>query len=140
MKTPREILLERHQAAASKLDAIRRESVKQASGLADNTQSETGRMPVLLLLWRKLIWPSRRVWAGLAAAWVLIVAVNFSMRDRSPASTMAAAPAPQMMLTFREQQKLLNELIGPDKPRATEAATPFVPQPSSERRLEILMT
>ena len=31
-----------------------------------------------------LLWPHPRAWAGLAAVWILILAVNFSMRDPSP--------------------------------------------------------
>lgn len=59
MKTPREILLERHQAAAPKLDAIRREvldaefNAGQVSSLSPSEKigrPETGGMPVLLLI------------------------------------------------------------------------------------------
>ena len=31
-----------------------------------------------------LLWPHPAAWAGLAAIWTLIIAVNFSIRDRSP--------------------------------------------------------
>ena len=31
-----------------------------------------------------LLWPHPKAWAGLAAVWVFIFAVNFSMRDKSP--------------------------------------------------------
>jgi len=31
-----------------------------------------------------LLWPHPRAWAGLAAIWIFIFAVNFSMRDSSP--------------------------------------------------------
>ena len=142
MKTPRDILLERHQAAVPKLDAVRRESVGQASRLSPfegTRQLETGKMPVLILLWRELIFPSRRIWAGLAAVWLLIFAVNLSMRDHSPSGVMVSAP-PQMMLTFRQQQQLLTELLGPDETRVAEPATPFLPRPRSEGRIEIFMT
>ena len=139
MKTPREILLEWHQAAVPKLDAVRRESVGQASRLSQNRKPDTGRMSVISLLWRELILPSRRIWAGLAAVWLLIFAVNLSMRDHSPADTMTSA-APQMMLTFRQQQQLLTELLGPDETRVAEPAAPSLPRPRSEGRIEIFMT
>lgn len=139
MKTPREILLERHQAAVPKLDAVRRESVGQASRLSQNRKPEIGRMSVIFLLWRELILPSRRIWAGLAAVWLLIFAVNLSMRDHSPSGVVASAP-PQMMLTFRQQQQLLTELLGPDETLTAEPATPYLPRPRSEGRIEILMT
>ena len=151
MKTPREILLERHQAAAPKLDVIRREIVDaefkrvgQASRLSPSEmtkRSETGATPVLRLLWRELILPSRQIWAGLAAIWILIFIFNFSQRD--PAELMARKsppPSPEMILTFRQQEKLLAELIGPNEPQAIAPPKSFLPQPRSEGRIEILMT
>jgi hypothetical protein len=149
MKTPREILLERHRNAAQKLDVIRSEVVSaelKGVGRASRpspferiTKTETGATPVLQLLWRELILPSRRIWAGLAAVWVLLLAANVSLRDRSAVGTVASAP-PQMMLSFQQQERLLTELIGPDETSAAEPATPFLPLPRSEGRLEILMT
>jgi len=149
MKTLREILLERHCAASPKLDAIRREvvtaefkSVGQASRLSPSEmmkRSEIGATPVLRLLWQELIWPSRRIWAGLAATWILIFVFNFSQRD--PAELMARKsppPSPEMILTFRQQERLLAELIGPNEPQAVQSPKPFLPQPRSKKRIEIL--
>jgi hypothetical protein len=102
---------------------------------------ETGATPVLQLLWRELIWPSRRIWAGLAATWILIFVFNFSQRD--PAELMARKsppPSPEMILTFRQQEKLLAELMEPNEPQAVPPPKPFLPQPRSEGRIEILMT
>ena len=151
MKTPREILLERHQIAAPKLDAIRINvlsaeflKVGQASSLSpskETKKSETGKMPVLLLIWRELISPCRRIWTGLATIWVLIFVVNFSQRD--PSELMARKTPPvslEMILAFRQQQQLLAELIGPNETRAAEPPKPLLPQPRSEGRVEILMT
>jgi hypothetical protein len=144
MKTPREILFARHQAAAPKLDAIRHEIVGQASNLSLSgkiQKSETGKMPVLPLIWRELVLPCRRIWAGLAATWILIFAFNFSQRD--PAELLArksSPPSPEIIVTFREQEKLLAELVGPNEPPVAEKPKPFLPQPRSEGRNEILMT
>jgi hypothetical protein len=151
MKTPREILFARHQAAAPKLDVIRREildaefkRVGQASRLSPSARmkkSETSATPVLRLLWQELIWPSRRIWTGLTAVWVLIFVFDFSQRD--PSERMAQKsppPSPEMILTFRQQERLLTELIGPNEPQAVAPAIPFLPQPRSEGRIEILMT
>jgi hypothetical protein len=131
MRAPREILFERHRAVAPKLDAIRRESVGQASSLSQNQESETGKMPVLLLIWRELIFPCRRIWAGLATIWILILAVNFSMRDPSQ-TAMTKAFAPEMM-SFNEQQKLLNELLADRSlPMDSERPKTFSPKPRTE--------
>ncbi|HEX5399656.1 MAG TPA: hypothetical protein VFY06_11480 [Verrucomicrobiae bacterium] len=144
MKTPRDILLERHHAAAPRLDAIRRSVVRELNNQATKKRSLSAGLVALFLgcsnaVWSELILPSRRVWAGLAAVWLLIFAVNLSMRDRSPSGVMASAP-PQMMLTFRQQEQLLTELLGPDEVRVAEPATPSLPRPRSEGRLDILMT
>ena len=150
MKTPREILFERHQAIAPKLEAIRHDvvnaefNVGQASRLSPSEKAEkleTGATPVLRLLWRELIFPSRRIWAGLAATWILIFVFNFAQRD--PAELLARKsppPAPQMILTFRQQERLLTELIGPNEPQAVAPTKPFLPQPRSEGQIEVLMT
>jgi hypothetical protein len=151
MKTPREILLERHQAAVSRLDTIRHDvlnaeflNVRQASSLSptkNTKKSETGKMPVLLLIWRELIFPCRRIWTGLTAVWILILVFNFSQRD--PSELMARKsppPSPEMILTFRQQERLLAELIGPNEQQAVAPPKPFLPQPRSEGRIEILMT
>jgi hypothetical protein len=145
MKTPREILLERHQAAGTKLDAIRQSAVaavcdrRPAMNDVLELRSQTAATMIWHVLWRELILPSRRIWAGLAAIWLVLAAVNLSQRDHMPAVPMASA-SPEMILSFRQQERLLTELLGPDETRAAEPATPFLPQPRSEGRLEILMT
>ena len=141
MKTPREILLERHQAAAPKLDAIRHEIVWEGlrAAVPKFKAADTAVLP--MLIWRELIWPSRRIWAGLAATWILIFVFNFAQRD--PAELMAQKsppPSQEMILTFRQQERLLAELIGPNEPQAVAPPKPFLPQPRSEGRIEILMT
>jgi hypothetical protein len=146
MKTPREILFERCRAAGPKLDAIRNNVLNtefgagQASSLSPSEKikkSETGKMPVLLLIWHELVWPSRRIWAGLAAIWILIFVFNLSQRD--PSELMAQKsppPSPEMILAFRQQQQLLAELIGPNETHAAQPPKPFSPQPRSEQRIE----
>jgi hypothetical protein len=74
-----------------------------------------------LLLWSELVLPSRRTWAGIAAAWVLILVVNFALRDPAPAGkTMVPAPA---MMSFQEQQRLINELLA-DRAQPRDADRP----------------
>ena len=143
MKTPREILLGRHQAATPKLDVIRREIVGE---LNNKTTKERSRGPNLVswflgcpnTVWRELILPSRRIWAGLAAVWLVLAIVNISQRDHSPAGRITSA-APTM--SFQEQQRWMNELFA-DRSLPLDGDRPktFLPQPSSERRIEILVT
>jgi len=140
MKTPREILLEQHRAATPKLDAIRHECVGQASSLSQNKMSETGKMPVLLLIWRELIFPSRGIWASLAAIWIFIFVANVSQRDRSQMTMAKPSSSPEMVLSFRQQEKMLAELIGSGEPHVAEQPKTFSPRPSSRRQFEIFTT
>jgi hypothetical protein len=146
MKTPRDFLFARHQSAAPKLDAIRREVVGELNNKETKEQSRPASLVSSSLccfktFWNELIFPCRRIWTGLAAVWILIFVVNFSQRD--PSEMMArksSPPSPEMILTFRQQEILLAELIGQNEPQAAEPPKIFSPRPSSERRFEILTT
>src|SRR5450432_4218145 len=116
MKTPRDILFASHQNAAPKLDAIRREVVAGLNHQGTKAQSSAANLVSCCLggsnkLWLELVWPCRRIWTGLAAAWVLIFIVNVSQRDGSQTVMAKSAPTPEMMMTFRDQQNLLKELL-----------------------------
>ena len=138
MKTPRDILFARHQNAAIKLDAIRREVLK-AEFQDENQILSFVNLP--LALWCELFWPSRRIWAGLAAIWILIFVVNFSQRDKSEMMAgKTPLPSPEMILVFRQQERLLAELTDQKEAPIAEPPKLFLPQPRSEGRIEILMT
>ncbi|MEI9866494.1 MAG: hypothetical protein WDN00_18455 [Limisphaerales bacterium] len=135
MKTPREILLARYQAAVPKLDAIRRDVL---AGLNNKETKEQNRPASLIAsffgcpnkLWLELVWPCRRIWTGLATVWLLIFAINLAQHEPSPAGKMTTAPA---MMSFREQQRWMNELFA-DRTPPVEAEPPktFAPKPRTE--------
>jgi hypothetical protein len=86
-----------------------------------------------------ILWPHPKAWAGLAAAWILIFAVDFSMRDTTPVvAEKAVPPSPEVIVELKQQQRMLAELIGASQARDAEPPR-FSPQPRSER-VEILMT
>jgi hypothetical protein len=147
MKTPREILLARHRTVEPKLDAIRREAVKAAADVNRRKQPvreltfAAALASVIRLSFRELVWPCRRTWAALAAVWITLFIFNASQRDKSElAARKLPPPSPEMILTFRQQEKLLAELIGPNEPQAAAPPKPFLPQPRSEGRIEAWMT
>jgi hypothetical protein len=132
MKTPREILMAKHCPAEPKLDAIRGKVVAQCRETQRSARSAFKLTIFPQLLWRELVMPSRWTWGTLAAAWALIFVVNFSLRDPAAAGTVRmSAPA---MMSFQEQQKLLNELLA-DRSLPIDADHPktFVPRPHSDR-------
>jgi hypothetical protein len=81
-----------------------------------------------------LLWPHPKAWAGLAAIWILILAVDFSMRDQSPVlAEKSTPPSPEVMVELQQQQRMLAELIGLRDTSDADRSKPLVPQPRSER-------
>jgi len=79
-------------------------------------------------------WPSPVAWAGLAAIWILILAVDFSVRDKtSVLAEKFSPPTPEMIAELRQQQRMLAELIGPRDVRDADRSKPIAPRPRSER-------
>jgi hypothetical protein len=140
MKTPREILLDRHRAAETRLDAIRRAVVSDLNDEATKEQSLDRSFVAAFLrcsktFWRELILPSRRIWAGLAAVWMAIFAINAAQRDASPVVNVSAAP---VMMSIGEQQRMLNELFA-DRSLPSDVDRPklFSPKPRTELSMTV---
>lgn len=138
MKTPRDILFARHQAAAPKLDAVRREVVAELNNKDAKTPSFRFNFAPLRLgclgkLWLELVWPCRRIWTGLSAVWILLFIVNFSQRDGAQTAIGKSTPPAEMMTTFRDQQKMLNELLADRSlPADVERPRIYLPKPRTE--------
>lgn len=71
-KTPRDLLLARHAAVSTRLDALRRDTLADATPIPARQ------------LFHALFFPQRRLWFGLAAAWIFILIVNFTQRAADP--------------------------------------------------------
>ena len=83
-------------------------------------------------------WPHPKAWAGLAAVWIFIFAVNFSLRDPSPRmAEKSAPPSPEVMVELKKQQRMFAELVGSREPLDVDRPRIFVPKPRGER-VEIL--
>lgn len=79
-------------------------------------------------------WPHPQAWAGLAAVWILIFAVNFSMRDAGPVETVKSAPpSPEAMAELKKQQRMFAELVGANEAPDVDRRKIFSPKPRSER-------
>ena len=130
MKTPRAILFARHQAAAPKLAALRREVV---AGLnhqdAKPPSGATSRLSWCLggsnKLWQELILPSRRIWSGLAAVWLLLGFFHCAQPNSLRRDSVTSSASLQTMTTIRDQQRLLNELLA-DRALPAEADVPKI--------------
>ena len=139
MKTPRELLLERHQATTPKLDAIRREVVEVAADVNRRKQSvreltvAATLAKTIRLSFLELVWPCRRTWAALAAVWMALFIFNVSQRDQAElAARKLPPPSPEAIMAWRQQERLLAELIGPSAPGYAEQRKIFLPKPRTE--------
>ena len=88
--------------------------------------------------WQQWLGPSPVAWAGLAAVWLVILAVNFSLCEAPQPTVKANIPAPEVVLALRQQERLLVELIGPREDPATARQNPLPPQPRTESSNKIL--
>lgn len=133
MKTPREILLERHQKADEKLDLIRAgvmtSTFPRTPGSAhDGTFLSTLNHPLSALL--------RLRWLALAPVWIAILAFKFSTHDAARPAAGKSSVAPEIATEVREQRLFLAELIGTAHVREADKSKTFFLRPRSELRFE----
>lgn len=138
MKTPRDMFLERHRAAEPALDIIRRRVVADLKSVAP-------KQPISLsvLLWTELVLPCRRIWAGLAAVWVVILVLNFE--NQAPGISeashgLATEISPQAMAILAEQWRLQDELTMAAEPPPAIRRTQQNPRPRSEALKSVTAT
>lgn len=131
MKTPRELLLKRHEAALPKLDALRAAALPARSQLSTlNSQPAS--------LWERLLGPNPLAWAGLAAVWLVLLAVN---RNGSEPATSSASRASQpseaaVAEIVRENRRQMAELLNFDEPQAAPPARSEPYPKRSQRRTD----
>ncbi|MGP8020567.1 MAG: hypothetical protein ACLPRE_06215 [Limisphaerales bacterium] len=90
-------------------------------------------LPTLTSQLSTILWPHPVAWAGLAAVWIFIFAVDFSTRDSTPAmAEKVSPPTTEVIVEVRQQQRLLAELIGPREPREADRSKSAPPRPRSE--------
>lgn len=138
MKTPREILLARHRAVEPKLDAVRQRVV---ANLDSGPRAKLSAADGFIASLREFFRLPRFAWGGLAAAWLVIIALNLAARDTTtPAAAVpqqVAKTSPETLQALREQKRLFAELVG--SATAGDADAPrFVPRPRSERKPEMI--
>jgi hypothetical protein len=147
MKTPREILLTRHQAVETELDRIRRDAVAVAADV--NRRSPTIReftfaataFRALAISFRELIWPCRRTWGALAAVWMALLVFNSTQAEhRQTVVAKSTVSSGELRLALLEQQRLLSEIIGPPPMSPAEPPRRPTPQPHSERQMDLRLT
>ena len=108
---------------------------------AEAIQAASGPEPVCrvapaeaILEWcHDMIWPCRRLWAGLATVWVVIFLANLSLHERMPIGAKSGASS-EMTMTLKDQQKILAELLTDHSaPTDADRQRIFLPKPRTER-------
>jgi hypothetical protein len=133
MKTPRELLLENHRSAASKLDSIRHDV------LACLPSASAGELRAGRSFFRELLLPFHWHLAGLSAAWTVIVLLNLESSPTAEGSVTKneASPSRQLLTALRENRRQIVELLGREYTGEPAPEPPaFVPK----RRGEIQST
>jgi hypothetical protein len=121
MKTPRELILERHQPAEAKLKAIR---AADLAGCARSAAQPSRQRPpafdfttAAVRFWQETFWQWRRAWIGMAAIWVFILGFNLGGHETlRTASTKPPQPDAQVLAVLQEQKQLLSQLLEPRTP------------------------
>ena len=121
MKTPRELILERHQPAEAKLKTIRAEDLaacaRSAAQPSRTRPSAFDFSTAVVRFWRDTFWPWRRAWIGIAAIWVFILAFGLGARETPrTASTKPLPPDAAELAVLQEQKQLLAQLLGKEAP------------------------
>jgi hypothetical protein len=77
--------------------------------------------------------PSRRIWAGLACAWIVIAVLNLASSGPSTeVVSQAKSPSDEELRALVEQRQMLAQLIGPlTEPAQARKSDP--PGPHSDR-------
>jgi hypothetical protein len=138
MKTPRQVILDRHQSAEAKLEVIRAEDLAAcaraaAAPAARPSVGAWGAAAALRRCWQESFRPWRWAWAGMAAIWLVLWAVNVTTREAPRmARRQTPRPNPGLQAALREQRELMSRLFDPVD--ASPASQPAPPGPRSERR------
>jgi|ERR1051326_4731528 hypothetical protein len=106
MKTPREILFERHQTAERRLDLLRQNAL--ATSVHDlryeSSESRSGLWQLLLSLRWHL--------AGMSAVWLFAAWLSFGHSDGTEQNAIHTSRSPQQLLaSLRQSRRQLLELI-----------------------------
>ena len=153
MKTPRELLFEKHSGAQPALDQIRRNvlanrleaSSRPRSSVFLHVHPWSVLVRILAKLWAELIVPSRKAWTGVAAAWIFILGFSLALSIDTPAKPAGQlASRPDMILALRHQQEEMAELVQPDTSETADAPSPAEPprkkpQPRSSLQPAVLV-
>jgi hypothetical protein len=127
MKTPRDVLLERHRAADAKLNAIREAAL---AGMPKKSSSSVSAPPRFL----DLLFPVRWHLTGIAAAWVIVAVLNidYSAVHETMKPKLYSSSPQELMVALAENRRQVLELIEASPPEPTISPRSTAPRRRSE--------
>jgi hypothetical protein len=128
MKTPRELLLKKHESARPKLDRITRDVVRQTAPEETAASQPATR-------WTDWLWPSPAAWGAVAAAWLVVIGLNAASAEPRQKQNIVAKHSPETLQALREQRQLFVELVTP----AIRDPEPVRPRRRSESEQPLAM-
>lgn len=117
-------------------------SVAQAASCDSGQHAESTFWQTLNRALMAMLWPAPKAWAGLVVLWLAILAINHwsAGETKAYAQRTSGAAASGLINTWKEQEQLLVELIGPTKSPVADRPKPVSPRPRSDRESDWLMT
>lgn len=99
-------------------------------------EARQGFLPTIVSQLSTLLWPCPQAWAGLAAIWIVLFALNFATREPETVMAKSAPPSPEAIAAMKAQRKLYLELAGLNTKEAAEPPKKIILGPRSECRDE----
>lgn len=141
MKSPRDLIFEKHREIVPHLDEARAAALAELNSektAADEVAAEAGVSSprrIVATLWRELFLPCRNVWAGLAVTWVCILIVSATTQPEAPPTSSekpVARLSPEVQNQLHLQRQLRADLLD-----LTEPLPARKDAPPANRRSEI---
>ncbi len=136
MKTPRELLLERHRAQSAALDRLRKGVIATEFPKATAASSPDDLIRLCASALRRVLGQHPMAWSSLAAAWAVILGLNLSARfeGESPVASVTRAEAREVLEGMRAYRAQLAALLTDQTPRTGSGVQvrPSIPGPRSD--------
>jgi hypothetical protein len=92
--------------------------------------------PAIAPWWREWLWPCPQAWAGLAAAWVIILLLHVSAPGEPGTAGNGSSASWQSFAFLQQETEIIAQLSGEEDNRPAPLPPPAATKPRSSRRLK----